>query len=75
MREHATLRLTDGREVPVELDTDDLDQVDIVVHKLEGTNHANGAFLDVIDEHLATSPPHPAGTADRLLAEGRSRPY
>jgi hypothetical protein len=75
MREHATLRLTDGREVPVEVDTDDLDQVDIVVHKLEGTKDVDRAFLDVIDEHLATATPHPAGTTDRLLAEDRSRPY
>ena len=75
MREHASLHLTDGREIPVEIDTDDLDQVDIVVHKLEGTKHANGSFLDVIDEHLSTATPHPAGTTDRLLAEDRSRPY
>lgn len=75
MREHATLRLTDGREVPVEVDTDDLDQLDIVVHKLEGTKDVKNAFLDVIYQHLAAAAPHPAGTTDRFLAEDRSRPY
>jgi hypothetical protein len=75
MREHATLRLTDGREVPVEVDTDDLDQVDIVVHKLEGTKDVKKGFLEVIDQHLATAAAHPAGTTDRFLAEDRSRPY
>ncbi|MDW5595562.1 hypothetical protein VSS74_14525 [Conexibacter stalactiti] len=30
-------------------------------------------LLALIDAHLATAQPHPAGTTDRLLAQDRSR--
>lgn len=75
MREHATLRLTDGREFPVEVDDADLDQETILVHRLEGVKRSHGAFLDVIDAHLKTASRHPAGTTDRALEEDRTRPY
>jgi hypothetical protein len=75
MREHATLKLTDGRELPVELESEDLDQKEIVVHLTEGTRDVPGLFLEVIDAHLATAKPHPAGTTDRELEADRSRPY
>jgi hypothetical protein len=75
MREHATLKLTDGREFPVEVDSDELDQDQVVVHLLEGTKHRPSSFLDIIDTHLATAKPHPAGTTDRLLHEDQSRPH
>jgi hypothetical protein len=81
MREHATLKLTDSRELAVEVDGDDLDldqdqdQDQIVVHRATGARDAPGLFLKVIDAHLRTAKPHPAGTTDRALEEDRSRPY
>jgi hypothetical protein len=45
MREHATLKLTDGRELAVEVDGDDLDQDQIVVHRTKGARDAPGSFL------------------------------
>ncbi len=75
MREHATLKLTDGREMAVEVGGHDLDQDEIVVHRTSGARDAPDSFLEVIDAHLRTAEPHPAGTTDRALEEDRSRPY
>lgn len=75
MREHATLKLIDGREVPVELDLDDLDQREILVSRTDEAASKKKSLVQIIDEHLATATPHPAGTTDRLLEADRSRPY
>lgn len=76
MRESATLRLTDGREVAVELDSDDLDQEQIIVHRVEPPEvKTMAAFLKTVDAHRATATPHPAGTTDRLIEEDRSRDF
>jgi hypothetical protein len=75
MRERATLRLQDGEELGVEVDRDDLARDEIVVRRVaEARGHGDG-LVAVIDEHLATAAPHPAGTTDRLLNADRDRPY
>jgi hypothetical protein len=75
MRERATLRLRTGEELGVEVDRDDLDRDEIIVHRVEDHQAATVALLAVIDEHLASATPHPAGTTDRLLEADRLRPY
>jgi hypothetical protein len=76
MREKATLKLDNGAELRVELDSDDLEHEEIVVRRATD----NGALADndlvaVLREHLATAKRHPAGTTDRLLQADRERPY
>jgi len=76
MRERATLKLDTGDELRVEVERDELSRDEILVHRAaeNGPPVADG-LLAVIDEHLATAEPHPAGTTDRLLAADRERPY
>lgn len=77
MREKATLKLDNGAEVRVELDSDDLDHEQIVVRResANGGTTGGGGLIAVLDEHLATAKRHPAGTTDRLLQADRERPY
>jgi uncharacterized protein YeaO (DUF488 family) len=76
MRESATLRLTDGREVAVELDSDDLNREQILVHRVAPRGiKTTTAFLEILDAHMATATPHPAGTTDRFIEEDRSREF
>jgi hypothetical protein len=76
MREKATLKLDNGAEVRVELDSDDLDHEEIIVRRAsDNGGEVRGGLIAVIDEHLATAKRHPAGTTDRLLQADRERPY
>jgi hypothetical protein len=77
MREKATLKLDNGAELRVELDSEDLDREEIVVRRASdnGGATAGAGLIAVIDEHLATAKRHPAGTTDRLLRADRERPY
>jgi len=76
MRERATLRLDDGAEVRVEVDRDDLDQDEIVVHRAHADPEASGDDLITwMQRYLATAKRHPAGTTDRFLAADRERAY
>jgi len=77
MREKATLKLDNGAELRVELDSEDLDHEEIVVRRASdnGGETDGGGLIAVIDEHLATAKRHPAGTTDRLLQADRERPY
>lgn len=75
MRERATLRLANGEELGVEVDPDDLDRDEILVRRTSNDAAEPNGLLAVIDEHLATAAPHPAGTTDRLLEADRLRPY
>ena len=75
MAERATLRLDSGDEVRVTVEREDLDRQEITVRRLDALALANGDLLRVVDEHLATAMPHPAGTTDRLLQAERDRPY
>lgn len=75
MRERATLRLQTGEELGVEVDRDDLDHDEIVVRRVGDQAAGTVPLASVIDEHLATAVPHPAGTTDRLLEADRVRPY
>jgi hypothetical protein len=78
MREHATLRLASGEELAVEIDPDDLHRDEIVVHRTPiAITPADGGdeLIAIIDRHLATATPHPAGTTDRQLQADRERPY
>jgi hypothetical protein len=76
MRERAILKLDSGDELHVELDREDLDRDEILVHRA-GTSNASKrqAMLAVIDEHLAGAQRHAAGTTDRLLEADRSRRF
>jgi hypothetical protein len=75
MRERATLRLANGEELGVEVDRDDLNRDEILVRRTSNDAVEPNGLLAVIDEHLATAAPHPAGTTDRLLEADRLRPY
>jgi len=77
MREKATLRLDNGAELRVELDSEDLDREEIVVRRESdnGGEATAGSLIAVLREHLATAKRHPAGTTDRLLQADRERPY
>ena len=75
MRERATLRLQTGEELGVEVDRNDLDRDEIVVRRVGDLPAGTVPLLAVIDEHLASATPHPAGTTDRLLDADRLRPY
>jgi hypothetical protein len=75
MRERATLRLADGEELGVEVDREELDRDDIVVHRIAEPAATPDGFLMVIDEHLESAASHPAGTTDRLLEADRLRRY
>jgi hypothetical protein len=75
MKERATLRLETGEELGVEVERDHLDREEILVRRVNDHARAPLGLLAVIDEHLATAAPHPAGTTDRLLEADRERPY
>jgi hypothetical protein len=76
VRERATLKLDAGDELRVEVERDELSRDEIVVRRAtESGSAATDGWLAVIDEHLATAEPHPAGTTDRLLGADRQRPY
>jgi len=77
MREKATLKLDNGTELRVELDSEDLDHEEIVVRRASdnGTTAGGGGLIAVLSDHLATAKRHPAGTTDRLLQADRERPY
>lgn len=76
MREQATLRLANGDELAVELDSDDLDRDEILVRRAQtAAEHGDDELIAVIDQHLATATRHAAGTTDRQLQADRSRPY
>jgi len=76
MREPATLKLDRGDEFRVEVDSDDLDDEEIVVRRtLDEALPKLADRLAVIDRHLARAKRHPAGTTDRLLKADRERPY
>jgi len=65
------LRLQSGEE----LDRDELDRHEIVVRRIGDDAAGAIPLVAVIDEHLATVAPHPAGTTDRLLEADRLRPH
>jgi hypothetical protein len=73
MRERATLKLDTGEELQVEVDREDLDHDEIVVHRAEAPRNRR-RLLKVVDDHLAHSTPSPAGTTDRLRQADRERP-
>lgn len=76
MRERATLKLDAGDTVRVEVDREDLDHDEIVVHRASyGARSTPVGLLEVVDAHLAVAAPHAAGTTDRHLAADRFRPY
>jgi hypothetical protein len=76
MRERATLRLDDGAEVRVEVDRDDLDRDEIVVHRTDAEPaKSSDELIAWMDKYLATAKRHPAGTTDRFLAADRQRAY
>jgi hypothetical protein len=76
MREPATLKLDRGDEFRVEVDSDDLEDEEIVVRRsTDGSPPKLADRLAVIDRHLARAKRHPAGTTDRLLKADRQRPY
>lgn len=76
MREKATLRLDNGKELRVELEREDLARDQIVVRlAAEDTAKVSSGLIAVIDEHLEMARRHPAGTTDRLLHADRERPY
>ena len=76
MREPATLKLDRGDEFRVEVDSDDLEDEEIVVRRTaDDTAPELADRLTVIDRHLARAKRHPAGTTDRLLEADRQRPY
>ncbi len=75
MREGATLKLDTGEELRVELDRDDLEQDEIVVRRATNGGMPLADRLALIDEVIASAPPNPAGTTDRLLEPDRERPY
>lgn len=75
MRERATLKLDAGDELRVEVKRDELSRDEIVVRRAtENGSVVADDLLGVIDEHLATAEPHPAGTIDQLLCADRERP-
>ena len=74
MREPATLKLDTGEELQVEVDREDLDHDEIVVHRAEAPSRNRRRLLKVVDDHLAHSTPSPAGTTDRLRQADRDRP-
>jgi hypothetical protein len=74
MREGATLKLDNGEEIRVDVDTDDLDEVEIVVRRTESEHEPSKERLVAwIEQHLATAKRYPAGTTDRWLAGDRDR--
>jgi len=75
MREGATLRLDTGEELRVELDRDDLEHDEIVVRRAANGGMPLADRLALIDEVIASTTPHPAGTTDHLLEPDRERPY
>lgn len=75
MAEHATLRYDSGDEVRVIVEREDPERDEITVRRVPTPAAKNGDLLRVIDEHLATATPRPAGTTDRLLQADRDRPY
>ena len=76
MRAKATLKLDNGTELRVELDSEDLDHEEIVVRRASDNGATAGGGLNaVLSDHLATAKHHPAGTTDRLLQADRERPY
>jgi hypothetical protein len=75
MREKATLKLDDGAELGVELDSQDLDREEIMRRASDnGVATADSGLIAVIDELLATATRHPAGTTNRMLEADRERP-
>ena len=73
MREGATLKLDGGEELRVDIDRDDLARDEIVLRRPAAQAGALKDRLAVLDNIIATAPPHPAGTTDRLLAADRER--
>jgi hypothetical protein len=77
MAEHATLRLDDGDEVPVEVVREDIDRDEIVVRRTGAARKATPTrnLVAAVDAHLAIATPHAAGSTDQALAADRQRPY
>jgi hypothetical protein len=75
VREPAVLRLSNGEEINVEVDPDDLEREQITVRRTEVEAGAKAGLAEVARAYLATAKRHPAGTTDRLLAADRERPY
>jgi hypothetical protein len=76
MRESGVLVLDRGDEIRIEVDPNELEKQEFVVHRIPEPDTAGTADrLAVIDRHLATAKRHPAGTTDRLLEDDRERPY
>lgn len=75
MPEPATLRLDSGDEVRVAVEREELDRDEITVRRIDVATPTNEELLRLIDEHLATAKPHPAGTTDRLIEADRERTY
>jgi hypothetical protein len=73
MREGATLKLDSGEELRVDLNRDDLERDEIVVRRSTAEAGPPTDRLAVLDNIIATTVPHPAGTTDRLLAADRER--
>lgn len=76
MHARATLRMDTGREVRVEVVSEDAAGDEIVVRRMSPERSAaQKDLIAIIDAHLADAKPHPAGTTDQLLAADRDRPY
>ena len=72
MREAATLKLDSGTELRVDVETEDLDNNEIVVRRTPGgAQPLLEERLAVLDDIIATGRPHPAGTTDAWLAHDR----
>jgi hypothetical protein len=75
MRESATLVLSNGEKIEVEVDRDALAADDIVVHRAPVEAKSASRAAAVMREYLKTAVRHPAGTTDRLRQADRDRPY
>ncbi len=75
MREPATLVLSSGEKIEVEVDRDALAADDIVVHRAPVAAKSTARAAAAMRAYLNTAVRHPAGTTDRLLEADRNRPY
>jgi len=75
LREGATLKLENGTEIHVDLDSADLGRDEITLRRISPEEKPLAAKLAVIDQITAAARPHPAGTTGWLLAADHNRAY